>query len=64
VYGWKHGFGRGWLPHRLQVLIVSVVNFVCCRLWGHDVTLRSIPESQEDDGSYRCTMCCKKLWDK
>lgn len=36
VWGWKHGFGRGWLPYWLSHPFVQVVNWGACRIWEHD----------------------------
>lgn len=48
LYGWKYGFGRGWLSHRVQRRIVGVWNALSCRLLGHD-----------DKGFGKCQACLK-----
>lgn len=36
LWGWKHGFGRGWVPHRILHTVVAVWNPIACRIWDHD----------------------------
>jgi hypothetical protein len=36
VYGHKFGFGKGWLPYRIQRLIVHNWNWLACQIWDHD----------------------------
>jgi hypothetical protein len=36
VYGWHHGFGHHWLPHRMQRIISHGWNWSVCRLFGHE----------------------------
>lgn len=50
LYGWHHGFGRGWLPDVVQRVIVHAWNVASCRLLGHD-----------DYGMGDCVQCLKKL---
>lgn len=50
LYGWHHGFGRGWLPDAVQHAIVHAWNVTSCRLLGHD-----------DYGFGSCVNCLKEL---
>ena len=60
LYGWKHGFGCGWLPRWVQHAIVHVFNWTTCRLFGHDVLdLRSAKEFR--DRVPVCVACCKEF---
>ena len=35
LWGYKHGFGRGWLPYIVKRAIVHAWNPLACRVWGH-----------------------------
>lgn len=59
LYGYKHGFGYGWLPDRIQGIIVAVWNFFACFLLGHHF----LDYSKINNGNYTvCVNCCKR-WD-
>lgn len=57
VYGWKHGFGYGWLPMPIQHAIVSVWNWTTCRLLGHD-WFGPWPDTPITKKT--CSACCKE----
>ena len=61
LYGWKHGFGYGWLPGRIQSAIVAVWNPMICFFKGHDRTIEELRDELPDDASIECTMCCTLL---
>lgn len=58
AYGSKHGFGVGWLPFRVQRVIVFVWNHITCFLLGHDVYGPWIIEGIRRDKF--CSACCKE----
>ena len=61
VYGvGRKYFGAGWMPQPVQHAIVSVWNYVACKVYGHDDVLWHI---REDTGypSPRCCSCMAVL---
>jgi hypothetical protein len=55
-YGWKHGFGCGWLPDFVQRLIVRAWNRANCAIVGH--TPLDIPAEEGFARHYvRCVNC-------
>lgn len=52
AYGFNHGFGivfgRQWLPDKIQMWIVKIMNPILCRIFGHSLYIPG-----------RCTSCCK-----
>jgi hypothetical protein len=60
LWGYDHGFMLHW-PSWTKRPIVWAWNYVACLILGHDETLRDIEECWDEDGSYSCIHCCKKI---
>lgn len=56
-YGWKHGFGCGWIPESWQRGFVKVWNLVACFLLGHN--RYQIEASDGFEALDFCASCCK-----
>jgi hypothetical protein len=69
LYGWKHGFGCGWLPHVIQQAIVTAWNYVACLCLGHGISLpvgyenMGAEELETYSGPMHCCMCCRDYLD-
>ncbi len=55
VYGYRHGFLKGW-PDLILDAIVAVWNTVSCRLLGHSHLIQDTPSSP-----VVCTACCRPV---
>ena len=68
AWGWKHGRLR-WAPHWVRSAIITVVNHICCVIWGHDTFgpieehEETLPDGQKIRWKYKpkvCVNCCKE----
>lgn len=47
--------------NRVERFIVHWFNSAMCALFGHDRSLEGITEVYNDDGSFDCVACCRKI---
>lgn len=60
-YGFRRGFGLGWLPDQTQRWIVALWNEIACRIFGHNDVLWHLRDVLPRDESVECVDCLAPL---